>query len=397
MRIGVDFRFSKEEQAFRQEVRQFLREELPPDWVGLAILTDWVSSDENWERHKLMARKLGEKGWLTLTWPREYGGQARSPIEQIILLEEMAYHRAPGISFGIKMLSPVLIAYGTEEQKNRFLPAIARGEIFWCQGFSEAESGSDLASLQTHATEVSDGFIVNGRKIWTTGAHRADWCFFLARTDQQNSKHKGISLFLVDMRTAGISVRPIFNMMGEHDFNEVFFDEVKIPKENLVGEMGQGWGMAMSLLSSERSMIEQVAGSQRLFDEIVNYLVGESRVDNPSMPHPECRRRLADVAIQIEIGRLLAYQVGWMQSKGLDPSGKAAILKVHVSEMTQNLADAGMQILGIYGLLDKYSKHVLLRGLVERSYVGNLVLTIGAGTNEVQRTLIATRVLGLPR
>ncbi|MBI4198419.1 MAG: acyl-CoA dehydrogenase family protein, partial [Chloroflexi bacterium] len=217
----MDFQFTVEEKAFRQELLTFLQQELPPEWDGEGE----GDGDEEWAFGLQVRKKLAQKGWLTLAWPKEHGGAAASIMTQTVFREEMAYHRAPGIDFwGITMLAPTLMIHGTEEQKRRFLPPVARGEIQWCQGYSEPGSGSDLASLQTRADVDGDDYVVNGTKIWTSNAHRADWIMLLARTNQEAEKHRGITFLLVDMKSPGVSLRPIINMAGVHGFNQLFFD-----------------------------------------------------------------------------------------------------------------------------------------------------------------------------
>ena len=393
----MDFRFTIEEEDFRQEVRQFLKEELQPDWVApsnFAIFGD----DGLWAAAKKMAQKLSEKGWLTLGWPEAYGGKPGSHFKKLILFEEMAYHGAPGIDpFGLKMLAPILLAYGTEEQKRRYLPPIAQGKSTWCQGFSEPDAGSDLASLRTVAEETVDCFIVNGQKVWTSGAHRADWCFFLARTDPDGTRHRGISFFLVDMKTPGISVSPLIDILGEHCFNEIYFDEVRIPKENLVGEKNRGWYVAMSLEGFERSMIEYSAECQRYFDMFVQFMKEVDHHRNGSVKRSDICRKLAKLIPMIEAARWLAYRVAWQQSKGEQVAYEAAMSKVYGSELMQHMGQVWLDILGLYGQLVPGSKWAPLQGNIGRWYFGNLGRTIGGGTSEIQRNLIAMIGLKLPR
>jgi alkylation response protein AidB-like acyl-CoA dehydrogenase len=264
----MEYRFSPEEEAFRHEVRAFLRRELPPGYIGPATLGD----EEDAALHRRMQRLLAQRGWLTIGWPREYGGQGASPILQTIFTEEVAYHRSPGVdTAGVKMLGPTLMLWGSEEQKRAFLPPIARGEVNWCQGYSEPGSGSDLASLQTRAVADGDDFVITGSKIWTSRAHRADWMFLLARTNPEAPKHRGITFFLVDMRTPGITIRPIINMAGVHHFNQVFFDNVRVPKKQVVGEVDRGWYVAVTLLDFERSGVEYPAQARRYVEELAHY------------------------------------------------------------------------------------------------------------------------------
>ncbi len=389
----MEFRFTPEEEAFRDELREFLTQELPPGWTG--SLDD---EDEDWDFTLKMRRRLAEKGWLTMAWPREYGGQGASHMKQVIFAEEMTYQRAPGRDgFGIRMLAPTLMIHGTEEQKREHLPPIARGEVQWCQGYSEPESGSDLASLQTRAVEDGDDFVINGAKIWTSMAHRADWMFMLARTDPSAPKHRGISFFLLNMRDPGVTVRPIINMAGLHSFNMVTFDNVRVSKRNLVGERNRGWYVGATLLDFERSGVEYSAGARRTLEELVQFCKGHTRNGRALAEDPLVRRRLADMAIEVEVSRLLSYNIAWMQSQGKVPNKEASMGKVFGTELQQRMAATGMAILGLYGQLGPDSRYAPLQGRIQRSYMTSVSATIAAGTSEIQRNIIATRGLGLPR
>ena len=300
----MDFKFSTEEETFQNDVNGFLKQELPSDWTGE---TAYASSDDGWNFNLKMKKKLAEKGWLTLGWPKEYGGMEASIMSQVLFNEQMAYNRAPGIDiWGIKMLAPTLMVHGTEEQKQRFLPPVANGEVQWCQGYSEPGSGSDLASLQTRAEVDGDEYVVNGTKIWTSNGHRADWIILLARTDTDAPKHRGITMLLVDMKTPGISVNPIVNMAGMHEFNQVFFDNVRVPKRNLVGEENRGWYVGATLLDFERSGVQYSAEARRTIDDLVGFIK-----DNPSSNfdlsgREHLRNRLADMAIETEVSRMIS-------------------------------------------------------------------------------------------
>ena len=394
----MDFRFTKEEEEFRQEVRRFLKQELRPDWV--APSTFHVFGDDRlWSGFLSMARKLGEKGWLTLGWPEEYGGKPGSYLKKLILFEELAYHGASGVDmFGVKMLAPILINLGSEEQKRRHLPPIARGEAVWCQGFSEPDAGSDLASLRTQAREEGEYFIVNGQKIWTSGAHRADWCFLLARSDPQSTRHRGISFLLLDMKTPGVSVSPVINILGEHCFNEIFFDNVRIPKENLVGEKNRGWYVAMSIESFERSGIEYNAECRRYLERLVEFVKNPDK-DGSHVPvaRPDLWQKLAELTVRAEVGRWLTYRVAWLQSKGQDVSCEAAMSKVYGTELMQRVGRMWMEVLGLYGQLVAGSKWAPFHGEIEKWSTGNLGRKFGGGTSEIQRNIIATMGLRLPR
>ena len=390
----MEFNFSSDEEAFRQELRGFLKEELPQGWVGLSD----EGEDEDWGLTLEMRKKLADKGWLTMAWPEEYGGAGASHMMQVIFAEEMAYHRAPGRDiFGTRMMAPTLMIHGSEDQKREHLPPVARGEVQWCQGYSEPESGSDLASLQTRAVEDGDDFVVNGTKVWTSSAHHADHIMVLARTDPDAPKHRGISFLLADMNTPGLEVRPIVNMANQHSFNMVTFDNVRVPQRNLVGEKNRGWYVGATLLDFERSGVDYSAGSQRTLEELVRFAKENIRNGRPMSEDPLVRNRLADLAIEVEVSRLISYNIAWMQSQDLVPNMEASMGKVVGTELQQHVAAAGMSLLGLHGQLEPGSKHAPLAGRIQRSFLTSISATLAAGTSEIQRNIIATRGLGLPR
>ena len=384
----MDFRFTSEDESFRQDLGEFLQRELPPDWEGLGR---WPE-EANWDFTREMRKKLAQQGWLTMHWPEEYGGQGVSPVRSTIFNEEMSYNRAPGRDiFGVRMLAPTLMIYGTEEQKQTFLLPVARGEVQWCQGYSEPGSGSDLASLQTRAVSDGDDYVINGSKIWTTMAHRADWIMVLARTDPDAPKHRGISFILVDMKTPGLSVQPVYNMTGGHDFNQVFFDNVRVPKENLVGEENRGWYVGVTLLDFERSGIDYSATSRRLLSELADHVRNSSGNGEPGSTSPQVRNMLVERYIEAETARLLAYNVAWMQGQGLVPNKEASMSKVFGSETLQRVASTCMDVLGLYGQLRPGDKWAPLNGRVPENWMYSFSHTIAAGTSEVQRNIISSQ------
>ncbi|MCH7579668.1 MAG: acyl-CoA dehydrogenase family protein [Chloroflexi bacterium] len=388
----MDFTFSDEEEKFREEVREFLRQELPADWDGGAY-GEGGGAEEVGPR---ITKKLAERKWLAMAWPKEYGGLGAPHMRQLIYNEEMSYHAAPGgYSMGVAWVGPAVMLYGSEEQKQRFLPGITSGEDVWCTLYSEPEAGSDLASLQTSAVRDGDDFVINGQKIWTSGAQRSDWGWLAARTDPEAPKHKGISTFAVKMDTPGITVRPLINMAGQSGFSEVFFDNVRVPKENLVGELNRGWYQVAVALDFERSGIQAYAGGRRTLERLVEFV--QEHPDETVRRNPAIRHRLADRAVELAAGTNIAYRIPWMQSKGLIPNYEASISKLFGSEFSQRLALTGVQLLGMYGGLEPESKWAPMKGRLERGYLQAVSSTIAAGTSEVQRGIIATRGLGLPR
>jgi alkylation response protein AidB-like acyl-CoA dehydrogenase len=317
-------------------------------------------------------------------------------MQQFIMSEEMAGARAPAVGgMGISMVGPSLIVHGTEEQKKKFLPTILSGETFFCQGFSEPEAGSDLASLRTRAVRDGDDYVINGQKIWTSQAHRANWMFVLARTDPDVPKHKGISYFLLEMKAPGILVRPLRDITGGVLFNEVFFDNVRVPAKNIVGEENRGWYIAATTLDFERANSASSVVIQRHRAKDLIRLAKEGGVQSVLGRNPGLRLELADRMIEVELARLMAYQVVSMLGRGLIPNYQASMLKMFASELGQRISRTGMNLLGLYGGL--YGREAPMKGRISRSYLSTLGSTIAAGTSEIQRNIIATRGLGLPR
>ena len=390
----MDFKLSPEDEAFRHELQEFMARELPSDWEGGGR---WPE-EYDWDLTREMRKKLAAKGWLTMHWPEEYGGQNTSPVRSVVFNEEMGYMRAPGRDiFGVRMLGPTLMIHGSEEQRQTHLTPVARGEVQWCQGYSEPESGSDLASLSTRAVRDGDDFVINGSKIWTTLAHRADWIMLLTRTDPDAPKHRGISFILVDMKSPGVEVRPIINMADGHEFNQITFDNVRVPRKNVVGEEDRGWYVAVTLLDFERSGIDYSAMGRRLLDETREYATETKRQGQPLMDIPWVRNLLADRYIECEVARLMAYNVAYMQGEGLVPNREASMSKVFGSETLQRITSAGLEILGMYGMLGRDDKWAPLRGRIQENWMVSFSHVIAAGTSEVQRNIIAGRGLGLPR
>jgi len=399
------FRFSPEDEAFRTELREFIRTELPKVRQGESF-----------------TKKLAAKGWLTMSWPREYGGQEANHIRQLVYNEEMSYNRAPGTTMGIDRVGPTIILFGTEEQKAEFLPRIANDDITWCQGFSEPGAGSDLASLQTRAVQDGDFYVVNGSKIWTSNAQNADYMILLTRTDPDAPKHRGISYFLLDMKSPGIEVRPLVQMTGQAGFNQVFFDNVRVPVKNMIGEKNRGWYVSTATLDFERSGIRRVVDGVRIFEETVAYAKRTParelpRAGSGGTPQywgaggplsatsnqrpatlfdlPHIRHALADIGVGLHVGRLMCYRVAWMQSRQMIPNYEASMAKTFGTELQQRLARVAINMLGLHGQLRGPSAP--LGGALSQYYLSSVSLTIAAGTSEINRNIISQRGLGLPR
>ena len=394
----MDIKFTQQEENFRQEIRDFLEETLPENWNPLGQAGQ--SAEERHAFTRQMTQTLADKGWLTLAWPEEYGGQSRSIMEQVIYNEEMSYKNVPGTELGtgaISWVGPVLMIAGAEEQKNEHLPPIARGERLWCTLYSEPGSGSDLASLQTSAVRDGDDYVINGQKIWTSSAHVADWGWLAARTNPDAPKHRGISIFMLDMKSPGVTVRPIENMAGGRDFNEVYFDDVRVPSGNLVGQEDRGWYTLAVALDFERSGVGYSAGARRTLEALVKYAKQSKRNGKPLSSNSSVRRKLAHRFTETEISRWLSYKVAWMQSHGMVPNAEASMSKMYGTELTQRVARTGMEILGMAGQISQGSKWAPLEGHIQQLYLSSVSSTIAAGTSEIQRNIIAQRGLGLPR
>ena len=389
----MDFRFSEADEAFRSEVREFVDQELPWDWRNHT-----VDPEEPEDAALVMdfKRKLAAKGWLTMAWPEEYGGQAAPHVRQVVFNEEMAYRAVPATNPGVRMVGPILMLYGTEDQKRFFLPRIAKADIVWSQGYSEPDAGSDLASLQTRAVVDGDDFVVTGSKIWNSAHVGSDWMFMLARTNPDAPKHRGISFLLTEMDAPGITVENI-PMMWNASRGLVTFNNVRVPRQNLVGELDRGWYVGAALLDFERSGVDRPARARRIVQELVQFCKESTRNGHSLSEDRVIRLRLANMAVEIESSRLMCYNVAWMQSQGLVPNREASISKVYSSELVQRVYGLGMQILGLYGQLEPGSKWAPLQGRIENAYMRSGGGTVAAGTSEIQRNIIATRGLGLPR
>jgi alkylation response protein AidB-like acyl-CoA dehydrogenase len=395
----MDFRFTEDEEAFRREVHQWLKHEIPQRWTELDPGI-WEETEESWALAREFQRKLGQKGWLAPAYPKEYGGLELSHMKRLILSEELAYNRTPMSieeEITVNWVGPSIMLFGTEKQKKEYLTKMAKGDIIFCLGYSEPNAGSDLASLQTRAAEVGDDYVINGQKTWCSYGHLADYCWLAARTDPDASRHEGISIFIVDMKTPGITVRPLINILNRHSFNEVFFDDVRIPRENLVGQKNKGWYQLVIALDLERSSIGYAAGNQRIIEELIKYVKETTR--NGELLANDCltKNELAQLVVENEVARMMAYRIAWMFSKGLHPSYESSMSMVFVSEVMRRTANAGMRILGHYGELDRDSKWTVMNSRIMRMCLSSLSIGVGGGSNEIQRNIIAIRGLGLPR
>jgi alkylation response protein AidB-like acyl-CoA dehydrogenase len=394
----MDLAYSPEQEAFRARVQKFLHDNLPPGWGQAGFRPQGMTMTEflkDWQR------RLYDNGFLGMAWPKEYGGQGASQIEMAIYNEEVARVRAPGPLnvLGISMAGPTIITYGTDEQKKRYLSKILDCEEIWCQGFSEPNSGSDVAAAKTRAELKGDEFIVNGQKVWTTLAHIADWCMLLVRTDPDAPKHRGLSYLLVDMHSPGVTVKPLRQMTGESEFNEVFFDEVHVPRENLLGGLNEGWRVATTTLMNERgtAALASVMRYRIVFNEIADLARSTMRNGAPATDDPLVRQQLAQFYVDLEMMRFTAYRTFSKILKGGNPGPEGSISKLAWSELNQRMQEFVMALEGPASQLVKGSPYAVQSGRWQYHFMRSRANTIEAGTSEIQRNIIAERVLGLPK
>ncbi len=397
----MDFKFSADDESFRQEFRSWLEKNLPKGRPSDDDDVDFMheASADDWKRRLAWHQKMHAGGWVGISWPKEYGGRGASLTEQLIYQEDLAKVNAPALvnGLGIMLVGPTLIHWGTPEQKQRYVPKILSAEEIWCQGYSEPNAGSDVASLQTRAIEEGDYFIVNGQKVWTSDAHHADWCILLVRTDPDAPKHKGISYILVDMHSPGVTVRPLVQITGDANFNEVFFEDVKVPKKNLVGEKNQGWQVAITTLMFERSGIgggRDLGGQVRELMELAKSVRvnGHSAWDDSSV-----RQRIAGFMCEANALKYTGYRQLTRRLKGLPPGPEGSVLKLGTSELNLRMNKFAMELLGPYAPLEFKAPHAVDRGKWSYRMLASRALTIAGGTSEIQHNIIGERVLGLPK
>ncbi|MBT5775123.1 MAG: hypothetical protein HOH95_12175 [Dehalococcoidia bacterium] len=409
----MDWNDSSEQATFRAEVQELIDNGLP---AGYENGGNWVAdrkSDDPAVSGRALAwqQALADKGWIAPHWPKEYGGAGLTPIEQFIFKQQMTIAGAPAVGGqGVSQLGPTIIVHGTDEQKEEHLSKILSGEVNWQQGYSEPGSGSDLASLQTRAVRDGDDFVVNGQKIWTSGAQYADWLYVLTRTDPEAPKHRGISFMLMKMDTPGISIRPLIDMAQNHTFNETFFEDVRVPALNVVGELNRGWYVGATLLDFERSNITGAISSRKTIQKLIDYVHTDEGQERSRLNESDAlRHQVAECFIESEVQFNFSFRIISMQAAGQIPNYEASTSKLFNSELNQKLARTGTQVLGQYAQFWGHTDSVTdvsgaeenayapLDGDFTRSYVFSVASTIAAGSSEIQRNIIATRGLGLPR
>ena len=409
----MDWSDSPEQAKFRLEVRAMIQAKLPDryrpnngtlaDGESESLSGGWQADRKSTDPARVAsanvwASALAERGWIAPQWPKEYGGAGLTTIEQFIYNQEMAEAAAPSVGgMGVSLLGPTLIVHGSPEQKKEHLSRILSGEVAWAQGYSEPGAGSDLASLQTRAVRDGDEYVVNGQKIWTSGAQFADWLFALVRTDPEAPKHRGISFLMMDIKTPGLSVRPIIDMGWNHPFNETFFEDVHVPAKNLVGDENRGWYVGMTLLDFERSGIGGAVAYRRSINETIKFV----KANGDTFRRPDfkaSRLEMVDRAIEAEVLFNFSFRIVTIQSRGLVPNYEASVNKTFGSELHQRMARTQIKAWGLYGnVWDSKSKYAPMKAAHIRDYVGSVPHTIFSGSNEIQRNVIATRGLGLPR
>ena len=400
----MDFNYSTQEEAFRKEVRDWLEEnmkELPEWWGKRDVLGPPIDSDEYHQFSLWWHRKLYDAGFVGIAWPKEYGGRGATPIEQVIFNQELAKNRAPvpTNALGIGWCGPTIMHAGTEEQKKRFLPKILSAEEIWCQGFSEPEAGSDMANVQTRAVEDGDDYIINGQKVWTSGGHYSDWAILLVKTDPDPNipKHRGLSYFLLDMHAPGVTVRPLKQMTGHSEFNEVFLDDVRISKSLMVGEKNKGWYVAMGTLEFERSGVGASVTRENTAKDLIKLAQSLERNGQPLFKDPLTRQKLAQLYIEANVLKYIGFRALTKQIRGETPGPESSVASAFGMELNQRLQDCAMQLQGSYSQLVRGSKYAVHHGTWQYEFLRSRGNTLETGTSEIKRNVIAQRALGLPR
>jgi alkylation response protein AidB-like acyl-CoA dehydrogenase len=391
----MDFTFSPAEEAYREKARAWIRAHVP-DWWKSSDAREFADEDALFEGIRRWHQELYDAGYVGVTWPREYGGQGIGHVENALLQEELVLADAPPTTngLGIGLCGPAIIHHGSDAQKKRFLRPMLRAEEMWCQGYSEPGAGSDLAALRTTAELRGDRWVVNGQKIWTSMAHRADWIFCLVRTDPKAAKHEGIGFLLIDMKSPGIEVAPLVQMTGSRGFSQCFFKDVEVPRENLVGHPTQGWQISNTVLGYERgaSTLSRYAGYKREFEELVADAKRVRRSDAAVY-----RQRIAQMAIELEVLRLNSLRSLSALAQGVKPGPESSLQKLYYSEMNVRLCRLGNELEGPFGQLARKSERAPEGGRWAQRELQSRAPVIFAGTSEIQRNIIAERVLGLPR
>ena len=397
----MDFTLTPEQQSFRDEVRSWLKKNLPKDWTSRVQAASDVPREEAYNFLRQWQRKMYEAGFVGLTWPKESGGRGLTFMEEMILQEEMALAKAPPVLniLAVGMAGPTINAYGTEEQKKRYPPKMLSCEEIWCQGYSEPNSGSDLAALQTRAVKDGEYYVINGQKVWTSLAHIADWMMLLARTDPDAPKHKGITYFLLDMHAPGVTVKPLKQITGDAEFNEVYFDNVRIHESQILGGLNNGWAVGLTTLMYERLALGfglQVRLRIAL-DGLVDLARRSSKNGTPATKDPVTRQKLAQLWIDTEVFKYTGARAITRLLKGELPGPEASTGKMMWVEGHQRLQEMAMELEGPYSQLTRGSRWAVENGLWQYGFLRSRANSIEGGTTEIQKNIIGERVLGLPK
>jgi alkylation response protein AidB-like acyl-CoA dehydrogenase len=394
----MDFKFSDEEEAFRREFRSWLEKNIPRDWRDDGELHD-PDTKEEFERRRAWHRTLYNGGWMCLHWPKEYGGRGATLIEQVIYQQELDRAKAPPtVNFqGIARVGPTLMQWGTPEQKARYIPRIPPAEEIWCQGLSEPNHGSDLAAVETRAVDCGDYFVVNGAKVWTSNAHHADFTTLLCRTDPDAPKHRGLSYLLVDMKSPGITIRPLIQITGEHGFNQVFFEDVQVPMTNLVGQKNQGWMVAMTNMMFERTIHGGRTDMMVEVKQLTDLARKVERNGRLAWEDAYVRQRIAQFACEAEALKYTSFRQLTRQLKGLPPGPEGSMMKLGTSELNLRIQAFAMELLGPYSQFEYRAPGAVDAGKWSHRLLASRRSTIAAGSNEIQHNIIGERVLGLPK
>ena len=397
--VHMDYNFTEEQNTLRNEMETFFEAEMKNAPPGVGEGESIYNTDEAWAFNRNMAKTLSEKGWLTMAWPKEYGGRGASIIDQMIFTEVQAACGAPGVDvFGVKMFAPTLMLFADEDQKKRLLVPIGKAEVVYCQGWSEPDAGSDLATVKTMAIKDGDDYVINGQKLWTTGAHRADRMFLLARTDPESQRSRGLSVFSLSMETPGVEVRPINFLNGSHIYNEVFLTDVRVHKSDLIGPENDGWRLTRATMNFERSGIGMFVDARKTLRELAAYMKETKCRGRYLYEDSSLRRRVSKLWAETQAGLSLCYKIAWSQHTGglaIAPH-IASESKVFGSELRQRIYNLGTEILGLHSPLNK-SKWSRLGGRMIEGYQSVLIATISMGTSEIQRNIIAWTGAELPR
>jgi len=388
----MDFSFTPEQEAFRQEVRKFLAAERDAGSYT-------TRSNNFWEMDRDFTKKVAAQGWIGLTWPKEHGGQGRSYIDRTIFMEELLRFQAPSGCYllGDRQVGPALMSFGTPEQRQTYLPPILSGEAMFCLLFSEPNAGSDLVSVQSSAVQDGDHWIINGQKVWTSGGHLADYGWMLARTDPNaQQKHKGLSEFIIDMKSPGVTVRPLVNIAGKHHFNEIFFDDVRVHQSNLVGQVNRGFYQIMEQMDYERAGLERLMQDYPLYERLIEYAKQPQADGTVLWEDPVVRDQVAQLEIEYQAGRLLCYYISWILDQGRVPNYEAAMCKAFCTKWKQKITEVATRLMGPYGQLMPGSLHAPFDGEAPDTYLIARSYTLQGGTTEVLKNIVARKGLRLP-